>query len=106
MEHSIAARFATRPKARFVQPTAGTRERRLGLGRRGFNAAGSRVTVLHQIEPGPLERLRASGRSMRAAPTRPVSTGGPRPAVSIRWTRPARSRSVRRPSAASAPWLG
>ena len=32
MEHSIAAKYAARPAARFVRPSSRARERRLGLG--------------------------------------------------------------------------
>ena len=31
MQHSIAAKYAARPAARFVQPSSRARERRLGL---------------------------------------------------------------------------
>lgn len=106
MEHSIAARYATRPKARFIQVSPRARERRLGLPVSGFRAASNRVTVLRQLEPSPLERLRASGRSLQIAMPDSTVSGGPRPAVTIRWARTARTGPVRRPSAASAPWPG
>lgn len=106
MEHSIASRYATRPKARFVQPSSRARERRLGLATVGFRAAPTRVTVLREPEPSPLQRLRASGHSLNVAPARLPVTGGPRPAVTVRWATTARTGPVRRPSAAPAPWRG
>jgi len=106
MEHSIAARYAILPKARFVQPSSRARERRLGLPKSNFQAAPNRVTVLRHAEPSPLQRLRASGRSLHVAAPRPITSGGPRPSVAYRWTRAARTGPVRERSAATAPWPG
>jgi hypothetical protein len=105
MEHSIAAKYAARPAARFVRPSARTRERRLGLRMTGtFRAAAGRATVLRRADLGPLARMRASWRAIRpAVPQRPV-TGRPRPQVTMIWPRSGRARSAGRSSAASAPW--
>ncbi len=46
MQHSIAARFAARPAARFVRPSPRLRERRLGLRVTGsFQPASPHATV-------------------------------------------------------------
>src|SRR5438034_6165246 len=63
MQHSIAARFAARPAARFVRPSARARERRLGLRPMGsFRPASATLTVLRRADLGPLVQLHA-GRS-------------------------------------------
>jgi len=105
MEHSIAAKYAARPAARFVRPSARTRERRLGLRVTGtFRATAGRATVLRRADLGPLARMRASWRAIRpAVPQRPVS-GRPRPKVTMVWPRSGRTGSAGRSSAASAPW--
>jgi hypothetical protein len=106
MEHSIAAKYAARPAARFVRPSARTRERRLGLRVTGtFRATAGRATVLRRADLGPLARMRASWRAIRpAVPQRPVS-GRPRPQVTMTWPRTGLRRgSSDRSSAASAPW--
>jgi hypothetical protein len=104
MEHSIAARYADRPAARFPRSYGGNRQRRLGLTPVGaFRPAPARITVLLRNQPSPFARLRRDSRSIAA--TRPVrhSTGRPRPVISLTWPR---SVSVRRPSAPVAPWRG
>ena len=105
MEHSIAAKYAARPAARFVRPSSRTRERRLGLRVTGnFRATAGRATVLRRADLGPLARMRASWRAIQpAVPQRPVS-GRPRPHVTMVWPRSARTGSAGRSSAASAPW--
>ena len=102
MEHSIAAKYAARPAARFPRPSGGNGRRRLGLAPIGaFRPASQRLTVLHRDVASSLARLRRDSRSIAA--TRPVrpSSGRPRPVVSLTWSR---SVSVRRPSAHVAPW--
>lgn len=102
MEHSITARYAVRPVARFPRATSGSRQRRLGLGAgRAFSPAPTRLTVLLRDQPSPLAYLRRDPRSIAA--TRPIrtSSGLPRPAFSLTWQR---SQAPRRPSAHAAPW--
>jgi hypothetical protein len=104
MEHSIAAKYAARPAARFPRSTGGNGRRRLGLAPIGaFRPASERLTVLRRDVASPLARLRRDSRSIAA--TRPTreSTGRPRPVISLTWSR---SVSVRRPSAPVAPWRG
>ena len=102
MEHSIAARFAARPVARFPRALSGSRRRRLGLGAvRAFSPAPTRMTVLLRDQPSPLAHLRRDPRSIAATrPTR-ASSGLPRPAFTMTWQR---SPAPRRPSAHAAPW--
>ena len=103
MEHSIAAKYAARPAARFPRSASGNGRPRLGLTPLGaFRPASDRQTVLRTAS-SPLARLRRDSRSIAA--TRPIrhSTGRPRPPVSLTWVR---SVSVRRPSAPVAPWRG
>ena len=55
MQHSIAAKYAARPAARFVRPSARARERRLGLRPSpAFIAAPGARTVLRRPDVGPL----------------------------------------------------
>ena len=50
MDHSIAAKYAARPAARFVRSSTRVRERRLGLRPSGtFSAPGVRSTVLREV---------------------------------------------------------
>ena len=102
MEHSIAARFAARPVARFPRALSGSGRRRLGLGAvRAFSPAPTRLTVLLRDQPSPLAHLRRDPRSIAATrPTR-ASSGLPRPAFTMTWQR---SPVPRRPSAHAAPW--
>ena len=105
MDHSIAAKYAARPAARFVRPSARVRERRLGLRTAGtFRAPGVRTTVLHGAEVAPLTRLRASWRAIHPARARRQAGGRPRPLVAMEWARSGRPGTVRRPGATSAPW--
>lgn len=105
MEHSIAAKYAARPAARFVRPSARDRERRLGLRALAvFQAASARASVLRRADLGPFVQLRAGWRAMAVdRPRRPVS-GQPRPVVTMLWSRSARPGTARRSSAAPAPW--
>jgi hypothetical protein len=104
MGHSIAAKYAARPAARFVRPSSRARERRLGLGAQAtFSAATAVQTELRGMDAGPYERLRATRRGPRPA-TPFVRTHRARPAVTMHWARSGRSGSGRRPSAAPAPW--
>jgi hypothetical protein len=102
MEHSITARYAARPAARFPRASSGSRQRRLGLGAgRAFSPATTRLTVLYRDQPSPLAYLRRDPRSIAA--TRPVrhSGGKVRPAFTLTW---GRSLAPRHPSAHAAPW--
>jgi len=106
MQHSIAAKYAARPAARFVRPSARARERRLGLrSATTFRAASARATVLRRANLGPLLELRASWRSIRPARSHRPPVGRIRPVVSMRWSRPSGPVRESRASAASAPWL-
>ena len=70
MQHSIAAKYAARPAARFVRPSPRARERRLGLRPAAtFRPATRRATVLHDLDLSPLVRLRARWRIGRARPS-------------------------------------
>lgn len=82
MAHSIAAKYAARPAARFPTPTARARERRLGL-RAGvaFRPTSARVTILRGHLPPLVDRVRASAKGMTWA-----------------------SRAASRPSVRPAPW--
>jgi hypothetical protein len=105
MEHSIAAKYAARPAARFVRPSARARERRLGLRVTGtFQASAGRATVLRRADLGLLVRLRASWRAIQPAVARRRASGRPRPLVEMHWSRSGRSGTAGRSSAASAPW--
>lgn len=102
MEHSITARYAARPAARFPRASSGSRQRRLGLGSgRAFSPAPTRLTVLHQSQPSPLAHIRRDPRSIAA--TRPIrySSGRLRPAFSLTWGSPA---IPHHRSAHAAPW--
>ncbi len=105
MQHSIAAKYAARPAARFVRSSPRARERRLGLRTTTFQAASSRQTVLRRSDLSPYVQLRASWRSIRPARSHAgPRTGRIRPAVTYRWTRLGQPVGRNRPSAASAPW--
>jgi hypothetical protein len=107
MSHSIAAKYAARPTARFVRPSARLRQRRLGLGAlRSFSASPARATVLRTLDLGPLVALRAASRSLRPARLRRAPSGPPRPAARMHWTRGGPVGASRRPGAAVAPWQG
>ena len=102
MEHSITARYAARPAARFPRASSGSRQRRLGLGGgRAFSPAPTRLTVLLHDQPSPLAHIRRDPRSIAA--TRPIrfSSGRLRPAFSLTWGSPA---VPRHRSASAAPW--
>ena len=102
MEHSIAAKYAARPAARFPRPSSRTRERRLGLRAAiGFRPTAWRPTVLRQPELSAYARLRAGTRAITPTRTRRPATGRPRPVVAMTWSR---SVPLGRSSAAAAPW--
>jgi hypothetical protein len=106
MQHSIAAKYAARPAARFVRSSPRARERRLGLRATSFQAASSHQTALRRTDLGPYVQLRASWRSIQPARSHAgVRTGRIRPVVAFRWTRLGQPMRRDRPSAASAPWL-
>jgi hypothetical protein len=102
MQHSIAARFAAWPAARFVRPAGREWERRLGLhSSLSFQRAATRLTI-----------LRPSHGGLVAPGWRPVTTrrnsprnGLPRAAVTIRWIG-GRPQADRTSSLAAAPWRG
>lgn len=104
MGHSIAAKYAARPAARFVRPSSRARERRLGLGTlSSFSAARAGSTRIHGAQMSPMAQLRSVWRGPQAAP--PTVRGGrPRPLVQMHWARSGRSGAGRRPRAATAPW--
>lgn len=102
MEHSITARYAARPAARFPRASSGSRQRRLGLGSgRAFSPAPTRLTVLLRDQPSPLAHIRRDPRSIAA--TRPIrySSGHLRPPFTLTWGSPA---VPRHRSAHAAPW--
>jgi len=104
MGHSIAAKYAARPAARFVSPSSRARERRLGLVPvSSFSAVAARHTELHGSEAGPYARLRAGWRGPQPARPR-IRDGRLRPQVEMQWARAGRSGPRRRPRAATAPW--
>jgi hypothetical protein len=106
MQHSIAAKYAARPAAHFVRTSSRARQPRLGLRTSPiFRAVPARATVLRRLDLAPLLQMRASWRSIQAAPRRPASSGRIRPVVSMRWSRPSGRARDSRSSAASAPWL-
>ncbi len=106
MQRSIAARYTSRPAARFVPLPRRARERRLGLVRRpGFRAAAECPTVLRHLDLGPVTLLRADWRAV--APVRSYQpVAGIVPAVRVHWAKLGVGRAGRRPRAASAPWRG
>src|SRR3954449_4298729 len=105
MDHSIAAKYAARPAARFVRPSTRFRERRLGLRPSGtFKAPGVRATVLHGPAVAPVTQLRAGWRAIKPAAVRRPHGGRPRPLVVMAWSRSGRTGTARRSGAASAPW--
>ena len=104
MGHSIAAKYAARPAARFVRPSSRARERRLGLvPTSSFSAVAARQTELRGSEAGPYARLRAGWRGPRPARPR-IQNARLRPEVEMHWARAERSGPGRRPRAATAPW--
>src|SRR6478735_3291474 len=105
MDHSIAAKYAARPAARFVRPSTRVRDRRLGLRPAGsFRAQAPRATTLHGPDVPALAQLRAGWRAIHPAVTRRRVSGRPGPLVVMEWARSGRPGIVRRPGAASAPW--
>ena len=103
MQHSIAAKYAAWPSARFVRPAGREWERRLGLhSSLSFQRAATRHTILRPSRGG----LVVTG-------WRPVTTrrntppsGLPRAAVTIRWTSGRLQAADRHSSLAAAPWRG
>jgi hypothetical protein len=106
MAHSIAAKYAARPAARFVRPSSRARERRLGLGSVvTFSPAVGRATELQRSGGAGVASLHAGWRSPR--PIRPAVTAGrPRPTVRMRWTHSDGRGSGRSRRADAAPWPG
>ena len=100
MQHSIAAKYAARPAARFVPPVDRARERRLGL--RAFGTFIRRADAGDRAAPDRSRSARPASRRLAldpaGAPMRP-SRGGPRPRVAMHWAgsgRPARGSPLER----------
>ena len=105
MDHSVTARYAGRPAAYFVRRRARAHDLRLGLRPVGsFRSVAARQTVLHEALGSPLAKLRAGRRRMRIVTPRPSSSGTPRPAVVMRWSRIGRRTANPGSSSASSPW--
>jgi hypothetical protein len=104
MQHSIAAKYAARPAARFVRPVGLGRERRLGL----------RPGLSYQRATTRVQLARLSHGGLHLSGWRPVSplrrglpvSGVLRPAVAIHWTGTAGSTADRRACLAPASWRG
>ncbi|MCU0483729.1 MAG: hypothetical protein MUC54_05585 [Chloroflexi bacterium] len=105
MERSIAARYSSRPPARFVPLPQRERERRLGLVRRPpFRLAADQPTVLRHLDLGPVSLLRPDWRAL--GPLCPQAPAGIVPAAHFHWAKLGGGRAGRRTRAASAPWRG
>ena len=97
MQHSIAAKYAARPAARFVRASSRARERRLGLRTAAtFRAAPARATVLRRPDAraaAPAPRELAIGRAARPrrTPVRPAPSRGVDALVRDRTARCARA---------------
>ncbi|MFP5343819.1 MAG: hypothetical protein ACLGIJ_13010 [Candidatus Limnocylindria bacterium] len=103
MGHSIAARYAARPAARFIRPSSRARERRLGLGAlSGFSATSHRQTELRATDISPLAAIR-SRRGLTLTGT-VARSGRVRPTVTMLWTGSGATGPGRRTRAATAPW--
>jgi hypothetical protein len=107
MNHSVTARYVSRPAAHFVRRAARARDLRLGLRPAGsFRAATVRPTVLRDAATSSVERLRAGRSTLRIVnPSRSVD-GAPRPAVVMQWSNAGLPVSARQTSPAVSPWLG
>jgi hypothetical protein len=107
MQHSIAARFAARPSARFVTVAPGAREPRLGLGRHArFHVAADRPTFLRRPERGPVAVLRVDWRAVVPARAHPSAAGLVAAHPPVRWANVGARTAGRRSRAATAPWHG
>jgi len=107
MQHSIAAKYAARPAARFLRSSSRTRERRLGLRPSGsIQPAAGRATILRRPDVAPLTHLRAGWRAITPA-SGATSTGADlRQRVVLHWASNGRPGTARRSSADPAPWRG
>jgi hypothetical protein len=102
MQHSIAAKYAAWPSARFVRPSGREWERRLGLhSSLTFQRAATRLTILRPSHDG----LLVSGWRPATPHSSSPRSGLPRAAVTIRWSG-GRPQPDRRSSLAAAPWRG
>jgi hypothetical protein len=103
-QHSIAAKYAAWPAARFVRPTALGRERRLGLRPAlTYQRAATRVGLARSSHGG----LRVSGWQPVSPQRRGVPVSGTlRPAVAFHWTGSAGSGTDRHACLAPASWRG
>lgn len=100
MQHSIAAKHAAWPAARFVRPASREWERRLGLhSGLQFQRAATRLTIPRPSHGG----LVVTGWRPVTARLASPRAGLPRAAVTIRWTG-GRPQADRRSSPAAAPW--
>jgi hypothetical protein len=106
MQHSIAAKYAARPAARFVRPSSRARERRLGLRAAGtFQPASRRSTLVRHLDLSPLVQLRARWRSVQPARAQASELGRLHPVATMRWARNGAGRAPRAtPAAPPAPW--
>ncbi len=105
MHRSVVASLTNRPVTRFVSAEDRPMSRRLGLRPVGaFTPAAASTTVLRRADLGPIVGRR-SGWPI-AVPAETARSGAPRPSVAIHWAHSARSRAVRRSSAAATPWRG
>lgn len=107
MNHSVTARYVSRPSAHFVRRAARARDLRLGLRPAGsFRAASPTPTVLREAVSSPVERLRAGRASLRIVNPRRSTVGAPRPAVVMHWSNAGLPVPARRTSPAVSPWPG
>ena len=105
MARSIAAKYGSRPPARFVSLPARDRERRLGLVRRPpLRIAADQPTVLRHLDLGPVALLGPDWRT--GAPACAQAPAGIVPAAHFHWAKLGVGRAGRRTRAASAPWRG
>ena len=108
MQRSIAARYAARPAARFVDPAApGPRAAaRPALATSGFRAAaGPPDRAPAAGRSGPVALLRSDWRAGHAGPTAPTGRPGSPARVPPFAGRSSAPRAAgRRPRAAAAPW--
>lgn len=107
MNHSVTARYVSRPVAHFVRRAARARDLRLGLRPAGsFRAANPAPTVLREALGSPVERLRAGCASLRIVSPRRSTVGAPRPAVAMHWSNAGSPVTARQTSPAVSPWPG
>ncbi len=107
MHRSIAARYATRPTARFATVAPRAREPRLGLDRHvRFRTAADRPTLLRRPDPGQVALRRTDWQSTAQARTHASPAGLAGPHAPVRWAKLGVRTAGRRPRPATAPWRG